>query len=289
MSDLPEPMVPAEVDLHGFSGFLLDVDRLLASELVALGKPEECWAAVMLWCRAWKQSPPGSLPNDARILAAFSGAGPRWPKVRDVALRGFVLCSDGRLYHRVLADEANAAWQKRKVYRADQERLKKWRENKRRNGVETADETGNETRFNGVSCGVSEPEDSTGTGTKERKKLASHPDSEAPREPRRRPPKSAVLTLNADGPAWLAAGGGRATVGGWDVETAARLVAEAAGINAYRQAFDWTPVIAWLDAGRELHDDILPTIRRIAARSNYQPVESLGYFTRAVMGEGVPA
>ncbi|MCW6512625.1 hypothetical protein [Lichenifustis flavocetrariae] len=77
MSDLPDPLVSPDVDLRGFSGFMLDVDRLLTSELVALGTPEECWAALMLWCRAWKQSPPASLPDDDRVLAAFSGAGKR--------------------------------------------------------------------------------------------------------------------------------------------------------------------------------------------------------------------
>ncbi len=171
-SQVNDPMVSTDVDLRGFSGFMLNVDRLLASELVALGKPEECWAAVMLWSRAWKQSPPASLPNDDRILAAFSGAGARWPKVKEMALRGFVLCSDGRLYHPVLAEEANAAWQKRKAYQADQERLRMWRENKRRNQNETVretpDETPRETRFNGVSSTISEREDRD--RDKERKK-----------------------------------------------------------------------------------------------------------------------
>lgn len=175
---MTEPLVSTEVDLRGFSGFMLNVDRLLASELVALGKPEECWAAVMLWCRAWKQSPPASLPNDDRILAAFSGAGARWPKVKEMALRGFVICSDGRLYHQVLADEANAAWQKRKAYKADQERLRAWRENKRK-GVsetvpETPSETPSETRFNGVSSTISE-RDRQGQGQGQRKKERKPP------------------------------------------------------------------------------------------------------------------
>jgi uncharacterized protein YdaU (DUF1376 family) len=194
MTDLPDPLTPPamvgpEVDLRGFSGFMLNVDRLLASELVALGKPEECWAAVMLWCRAWKQSPPASLPNDDRILAAFSGSGSRWPKVKEVALRGFVLCSDGRLYHQVLADEANAAWQKRKAYKADQERLKVWRANKKKDSSETPHETGNETpgetRFNGTSVTISEPDrQGQGQGQGQRKKedsdLRSEPDGSPP-------------------------------------------------------------------------------------------------------------
>lgn len=116
MNELPAPLVPAEVDLTGFDGFMLNVERLLASELVALGTPEQCWFAMMLWCRAWQQNPPASLPNDERILAAFSRAGSKWKKSRDVILRGFILCSDGRLYHKTLAEEALVAWEKRKKY-----------------------------------------------------------------------------------------------------------------------------------------------------------------------------
>ncbi|MFE1598206.1 DUF1376 domain-containing protein [Methylobacterium sp. ID0610] len=109
-SDLPAPLVPPDTDIGGLSAFLLDVERLFASELWALSTGEEFKAAVALWGRAWQQVPAGSLPNDERLLAAFSGAGARWKKVREVALRGFVLCSDGRLYHRVLcADVMRAA------------------------------------------------------------------------------------------------------------------------------------------------------------------------------------
>lgn len=140
--EVSAPLVPLDVDLRGFPGFVLDVDRLLASELFALCTPEQGWAAFTLWCRAWKQTPPGSMPNDERLLAAFSGAGKRWPKVRDMALRGFVKCSDGRLYHQVLCEQAMDAWGKRQAYRTkrekDAKRLADWRE---RNVKETPDET----------------------------------------------------------------------------------------------------------------------------------------------------
>ncbi len=163
MNTRPDPLIPSDVDIRGFSGFMLNVERLLASELVALGTPEECWSAMMLWCRAWQQHPAASLPNDDRVLAAFSGAGKRWPKVKEVALRGFVLCSDGRLYHRVLAGEVMSAWKKRQAYQNDQERLRKWRETRRKGGSETpheaTGETPDETRFETVSSGVSEQVD----------------------------------------------------------------------------------------------------------------------------------
>lgn len=105
MTELPDPLVPTDIDVDRLAGFLLDVDRLLSSELMALSTGEEFKAAVTLWARAWKQHPAGSLPDDDRLLAAFSGAGPRWNKVKAMALRGFVKCSDGRLYHRVLCED----------------------------------------------------------------------------------------------------------------------------------------------------------------------------------------
>ncbi|GJE13672.1 DUF1376 domain-containing protein [Methylobacterium longum] len=103
--DLPAPLVPADIDIAGLSSFLLDIDRLFHSELWALSTGEEFKAAVALWGHAWRQRPAGSLPNDDRLLAAFSGAGGRWKKVKAIALRGFVLCSDNRFYHRVLCED----------------------------------------------------------------------------------------------------------------------------------------------------------------------------------------
>src|SRR5208283_1716463 len=75
ISILPKPLVPPDLDLRNLHGFMLDAERLMASELWALSTGEEFKAAVGLWCRAWKQIPAGSLPNDEKILAAFSGAG----------------------------------------------------------------------------------------------------------------------------------------------------------------------------------------------------------------------
>jgi uncharacterized protein YdaU (DUF1376 family) len=113
MSELPEPLTTVDHNIEGFQGFMLDTDRLLASELWALSTGEEFKAAMSLWCRAWKQSPAGSLPDDEKVLAAFSGAHARWRKVRDAALRGFVKCNDGRLYHRFLCEDVVRAANKK--------------------------------------------------------------------------------------------------------------------------------------------------------------------------------
>ena len=101
------PLVPPEVDLSRLDGFMLDTVALLGSELVALSTGEEFKAAVLLWCRAWKQRPACSLPDNDRVLASFAMVAPaRWRKVKGMALHGFVKCADGRLYHPVLAKDA---------------------------------------------------------------------------------------------------------------------------------------------------------------------------------------
>ncbi|PGH55904.1 hypothetical protein CRT60_21890 [Azospirillum palustre] len=108
---LPDPLVPAEVDISKLDGFMLDTRRVLSSELLALSSGDEFKAAVILWCRAWQQRPAASLPNNPAILASFAGVTvQRWNKIKDMALRGFILCNDGRLYHRVLAEDAMRAW-----------------------------------------------------------------------------------------------------------------------------------------------------------------------------------
>lgn len=102
---MTSPLTTSSHDVSGLDGFMLNTDLLMASELWALATGDEFKAAVGLWCRAWKQTPAGSLPDDDKVLAAFSGAGKSWPKVKAMALRGFVKCSDGRLYHTTLCSD----------------------------------------------------------------------------------------------------------------------------------------------------------------------------------------
>ncbi|WP_407521868.1 DUF1376 domain-containing protein [Methylobacterium oryzisoli] len=147
-TDLPAPPVPADTDISGFARFMLDVDRLFASELWALSTGEEFKAAMALWGRAWQQTPAGSLPDDDRLLAAFSGTHKRWPKVREMALRGFVKCSDGRLYHRVLCEEvARAAKHKREQH----ERTSRATEARRRKGDDQPSPPSGARKLNGIN------------------------------------------------------------------------------------------------------------------------------------------
>lgn len=148
MNDLPDPLTPADCDCTDLDGFMLNVERLMASELVALSSLEVIGAALLLWSRAWKQKPAASLPDDERVIAAFAKLSvPRFRKMRDEVLRGFVKCSDGRLYHRTLSAEAVGAYERKIAFRkkreTDAERLRKWRETTK----ETRTETTGETRF----------------------------------------------------------------------------------------------------------------------------------------------
>lgn len=131
-NDLPSPLVPADVDLRDFPFMPLHVAQLLDSETWLLATGDEAKAAVTLWCKAWHQKPAASLPNDDRVLAALSGAGSKWKRVKAVALRGFTLCSDGRLYHPVIAEEALNSWGKKDERKASDgnkaERQRRWRE-----------------------------------------------------------------------------------------------------------------------------------------------------------------
>jgi hypothetical protein len=130
VKNLPEPLVPADCDLRTHPFMPLDVTRLRDSDLAALESPEACWAAVLLWCASWHQLPAASLPDDDKILANLSGFGrvvKEWMKVKNGALRGWVKCSDGRLYHHAVAEKAITAWNGKlqQAWRTELARIKK--------------------------------------------------------------------------------------------------------------------------------------------------------------------
>jgi hypothetical protein len=113
MSDLPEPLTPADCDLRGMPFMPFRVRALSDDPTWFLTTGNEFRARLLLWGEAWNQIPASSLPNDQRLLAHMSRAGHRWRSVRRAALDGFVLCSDGRLYHPEIAERARSAWTSR--------------------------------------------------------------------------------------------------------------------------------------------------------------------------------
>jgi Protein of unknown function (DUF1376) len=126
---LPAPLVSPEISVSGFPSFMLNTQKLMASELMAKSTGTVFKAAVRLWCFAWQQTPPASLPDDEKVLAKFSGIEPKhFKKLKDQVMRGFVLCSDGRWYHTTLADEAHQGHRHRLRRQKDTERMARWRE-----------------------------------------------------------------------------------------------------------------------------------------------------------------
>ena len=110
--DLPEPLLPADVDLRDFPDMPFAVARFRDSG-IALKNPEETLAALFLWCASWHQVPAASLPNGERDLASLAGFGrgmEDWRRVRRGAMHRMILCSDDRYWHPVVAAKAAYAF-----------------------------------------------------------------------------------------------------------------------------------------------------------------------------------
>ena len=109
----PAPLVPAEVDLTDFPFMPIMIARLKQSRawLVCKRRPELAFYMLNLWTASWHARPAASLENDDDVLADLAMCQPQaWKKVKADVLRGWVECSDGRLYHPVVAERALDAW-----------------------------------------------------------------------------------------------------------------------------------------------------------------------------------
>lgn len=226
----PEPMTPPDCDLRGLPFMPLDVARFIDSDLYALSTGDQFKAAVTLYCKAFQQVPAASLPDDARILARLSGAGPRWARLKDMALRGWVKCSDGRLYHPVVAEKAREAWKARLAQRA--RAAKRWSGgagNAHPDGSQPANGGGGGSGSDGTGGLGPAPSDDaaaspaahpaahamgdpaahpaamqgTGTGTGTGKEYTSSLREDAPSSPAERPPPDARTALWTEGLARL--------------------------------------------------------------------------------------
>lgn len=103
----PAPFSSPECDVRDLPCMPLKVVDLRESDFVALSTGDEFKAALMLWTASWLETPAGSLRNDDRWLASKAKVDPvTWERVKAMALYGWTLCDDGRLYHRVVADLA---------------------------------------------------------------------------------------------------------------------------------------------------------------------------------------
>jgi hypothetical protein len=120
MSDLPAPLVPAEVDLRDFGWMPVDIGRLFGSEFHARSSDMVWRTGVTLWLKAYHQVPASSIPDDDVAMARLAELGrdlKTWRRIKAEVLRGWVKCSDGRFYHPVVAEKALEAWIEKLVQR----------------------------------------------------------------------------------------------------------------------------------------------------------------------------
>lgn len=108
------PLVDPAADLSDVPYFPLLRARLFCSIFHAQASDSEWRAGVTLWVKSWDQHPSGSLPNNDPELCRLAELGRdyrKWRKLKPMALHGWELADDGRLYHRVVAEVVNYAWE----------------------------------------------------------------------------------------------------------------------------------------------------------------------------------
>jgi hypothetical protein len=288
MSEFPEPLTPSDCDVRALPFMPLDVVRLLDSDIFALSTGDEFKAALALWCKSWLQIPAASLPDDDRVLAHLSSAGSKWAKVKEIALRGWIKASDGRLYHPVVAEKALEGWMARQGGAASREthaeKMRRWRDAKKRKNGDGGDSHGDS--HGDVTPTITEPSRDnqcdrhvtslTQTGT-QTEKVSSAGEGRTPR-------------WNDTEVVWEAFTGQaevcedaqrRATYRGVYIRGAGTDVLDAARINDVSWRGDFRPLIAWLDEGIEF-TRILAAVKRVAGRPGYKPPASLKFFDGAV-------
>ncbi|WP_162530927.1 DUF1376 domain-containing protein [Rhodovastum atsumiense] len=212
----PPPLTPCQCNLRGYEFMPLYGERLFSSDFEAKATDAEFRAAVNLWWRAWTQVPAASLPNDEVVLCKLAGLGrdmASWRKVREMALHGFELCADGRLYHKALAPLAvnSYAWRARVEHKREGDRNRQKQARARRAGrmadiaPDTAPDGGDLARDVTARSAMTSPQDRTGTETETgtgTEKTASGLRPGAPGEPDARvAPLSGGDAATQDGPA----------------------------------------------------------------------------------------
>lgn len=102
--------------MRGLPYMPLQIERLQKSKawLVCKRRPDLAFYILNLWMRAWSEVPAGSIEDDDDVLADAAMCPPdKFGQVKDDALRGWILCSDGRWYHPTVCEIAIEVWEKR--------------------------------------------------------------------------------------------------------------------------------------------------------------------------------
>lgn len=109
----PAPLAPPEVDLSRLAYFPLYIAKLQKSKAWLLCKrmPTLTRPLINLWLYAWQQRPAGSIEDDDDVLAEACGLDfDPFQDLREHLLRGWVKCSDGRLYLPAMVPMVEDGW-----------------------------------------------------------------------------------------------------------------------------------------------------------------------------------
>jgi hypothetical protein len=120
VAELPDPIIPSDVDLKDFPFTPMFRARLFGSSFHARVSDSGWRAGVTLWLKSWDQVPAGTLPDDEIDLCRLAELGKDiklWRKLSKEALWGWFKCSDGRLHHKVVAEGIMNAWNDKQAQR----------------------------------------------------------------------------------------------------------------------------------------------------------------------------
>lgn len=130
-STLPAPPYPGDIRAKGFT-FQIDWELIRQSKTwICCPADVRPWL-LMLWAHSWTNAPAGTYEDDDELIAASIGMDARVFKAnREHLMRGWSLCSDGRLYHATITQLVLEMSERREKDRA---RVAAWRERQKATG-----------------------------------------------------------------------------------------------------------------------------------------------------------
>lgn len=238
----------------------------------------------------WRNGAPSDDDEELALIARTDLS--EWKRKVGPKVRPYFEVRDGRLYHHRIERELERAGKNVAQRSAAGKASAEARKNKR-NEQQTSNEqtTENQRAFNERSTSVDDTLQRNGRPSpspSERKKEA------ATRERAEDPPRPQMPCRNDPPERWMhlankaeisREGVKKPVRNGWYLDDVADLVCEAAKIRTESWRGDWRPLMAWLDDEIDVHQHILPAIKRCAERPNYVPPGSLKYFDSMVREE----
>jgi uncharacterized protein YdaU (DUF1376 family) len=141
----------------GLDHFPFYPDDFSGDAIVEAMTTEEVGAYLLLLCKAWREEPAGSIPDDDRVLARWARLTPtKWRAARPAVLRAFVLGEDKRLHQKRMRAEFARVLEKSAKARASC--VQRWKNAEAAAGREPGQPTDVDTNV-GTNVGTNAPTD----------------------------------------------------------------------------------------------------------------------------------